>query len=92
MWSRFALAVCMVTASSWPGLAQQAKDRHDLHTPQTRVGQVSQEIVAQLLRGHGFSDIANLRLEGGVYRAEASKDGSRVNVEVDAISGRLLKP
>jgi hypothetical protein len=62
------------------------------HIPGTRVGQVSPEVVTQLLHQHGFSDVTNLRLDGTVYRAEATKGGARVNVEVDGHSGRLLKP
>jgi hypothetical protein len=78
------LAACCV---SWQGSAQ-----HKHTIPETRIGQMSTEVVAQLLREHGFSDVANLRLDGAVYRAQATKGGARVDVEMDARSGRLLKP
>jgi hypothetical protein len=79
------------TCLSWPSLAQQQKHTPH-HVPDTRVGQVSQEVVAQFLREHGFAEVTNLRLEANIYRAEATKNGARVNVEVDARTGRLLKP
>ena len=72
------LAACCV---SWQGLAQ-----HKHNIPETQIGQVSAEVATQLLREHGFSDVTNLRLEGAVYRAEATKGGARLNVEVDARS------
>jgi hypothetical protein len=81
--SIFFIACCF----SWASLAQQGHD-----TPETRTGQMSIEVVAQLLREHGFSDVANLRLDGAVYRAEATKGGARVDIERDPLSGRLLKP
>jgi hypothetical protein len=86
------IALIAASALSWPSFAQTTQEQHPMHSPATRVGQVSPEIVAQLLREHGFSDVSNLRLEAGIYRAEATKDGARMNIEVDALSGRFLKP
>ena len=92
MKSEFAIALLAALALAWPSFAQTTQQQHPMHSPATRVGQVSQEIVVQSLREHGVSDVANLRLEAGIYRAEATKNGARVNIEVDALSGRLLKP
>ena len=92
MKSGFAIALVAASALAWPSFAQTTQQQHPMHGPATRVGQVSPEIVEQLLRGHGFSDVANLRLEAGIYRAEATKNGARMNIEVDALSGRFLKP
>ena len=92
MRSRFAIVYFAVTALACPSFAQTTQHEHPMNSPATRVGQVSQEAVEQSLREHGFADVTNLRLEAGIYRAEAMKNGARVNIEVDALSGRLLKP
>jgi hypothetical protein len=88
---RLAVAFFVSSALAWPSFAQTIQ-RHPLQSSATRVGQLSQEVVAQLLSQHGFSDVTNLRLEAGIYRAEATKSGTRVSIEMDAFSGRLLKP
>jgi len=86
------IALLSVSALASPCFAQQSPTPDPMHSPATRVGLVSPEVVAQSLREHGFTDVVNLRLEGSIYRAEARKNGVPVQIEVDAISGRLLKP
>jgi hypothetical protein len=62
------------------------------HTPQSRLGMLSDEVARSLLQSHGFENVERLRLEGNLYRADAMKGGNRVEIELDAINGRLLKP
>ena len=95
MRARLVVALFLSSAQVGPSFAQAIQgepQRHPLHSSAARVGQMSQEVALQLLSQRGFSDVTNLRLEAGVYRAEAARNGARVSIEFDALSGRLLKP
>ena len=84
------LAIAMMVAVPASMSAQQTEDRTHLHSPETRAGLLSKDVVAHMIEQHGYSAVANLRLDGSVYRAEAQKNGANVNLEVDALSGRIL--
>jgi hypothetical protein len=88
------LAMLLVTIPGTAAMAQPPPhaDHTAPHTPQSRVGMVSDEVVRSLLQSHGFENVERLRLDGNRYRAEATKAGNRVEIEIDAVSGRLLKP
>jgi hypothetical protein len=70
--------------------AAPAAAQHTQHTPESRVGRLSEEVVVARLNAAGFTEVQNLRLEDAVYRADAVRNGQRIRVEVDAVSGRIL--
>jgi hypothetical protein len=48
------------------------------------------EAILRDLRAQGYSDFAGVGRQGGAFNIEARKDGSRVQVRVDARTGAVL--
>jgi hypothetical protein len=70
-------------------LAQDAdRDLRSGKLPQ-RTAQVSEEVAVQRLTSFGVTDIQGLRAQGGRWIATGSLGGQRVEVVIDAATGRM---
>ncbi len=52
-------------------------------------GQITEASARQLLEQEGYSEVAELSMDGGQYKAQATKDGQQQAVVIDAESGEI---
>ncbi|SDF99061.1 Peptidase propeptide and YPEB domain-containing protein [Limimonas halophila] len=80
-----------LTIASADGMTETDHDRDDHESSEGDAG-VSAAAVRDTLKAHGYTDVRDIDRDDGRYEADArTADGNRVEVDVDAGTGRIIR-